>query len=131
MQTTKLIPDSRTVFHVCSTTKDSTEMKNKSLLASIRDKYHSGSMATIRWATGQSHLANALAKNNQEIAMTLDKVLTSRFHDHTNSSYDVIFDVSTSRGGFETILHAQKSNNKMDSATIPASSEEIWFVSDN
>lgn len=92
-QTTELILDSRSAFHLCSTQKEPEEVKNKIILASIREEYHLGSMTTIRWTPGQSHLADALTKDNQEIAKLLDGVMESGIHSHPDSSYTATSDL--------------------------------------
>lgn len=88
-QTTELIVDSKSTFHLCSTYTEPTEVKNKIILASIREEHHASSMATMRWTPGQSHLADALTKDNQVIARQLINVLSEGIHQHPESSYTV------------------------------------------
>lgn len=66
--------------------KEPEEIRNKIILVSIREEFHSSSMATIRWTPGQSHLADALTKVNPEIVKVVDIVMTSGTHNHTDSS---------------------------------------------
>lgn len=44
-------------------------------------------MAIVRWTPGQSHLADALTKDNSNIAELLDKMLTGGTHSHPELSY--------------------------------------------
>lgn len=67
-QTTKLILGSRSASHLCSAVKEPEESKNKIILALIKKERHSDSIDTIHRTLGQSHLADALTKDNQEIA---------------------------------------------------------------
>lgn len=85
-------------------------------------------MAVIRWTPGQSHLVDALTLDNQEIAMSFDKVLTSEFREHLDTSYAVTIDVFVTRDGFETGHHAHWSNNRKAPAAILAYSKETRFA---
>lgn len=93
-QTTELVLDSRSTFHLCSTMKEPEEIKNKLLLASIREEFNTGSMNTIRWTPGSTHLADALTKDNQEVARKLNEVLTSGKHSHPETSYVATSDIT-------------------------------------
>lgn len=92
-QKTELVLDSRSAVCLCSTTKEPEEVKNKLLLASIREEFNVTSMDTIRWTPGQTHLADALTKDNQTISKLLNAVLESGTHSHPTESYTVISDV--------------------------------------
>lgn len=93
VETTEWILDSRSAFYLCSTLKEPEEVKDRLLLASIREEYHQSSMSTIRWTPGSTDLADVLTKGSQEIAKRLDEVLASGQHQHPNSSYVATSDV--------------------------------------
>lgn len=61
-QTTVLVLDLRSAFHLSVTAKEPKEIQNKLLLASIREEFNTTSLADIRWTPGPTHLADALTE---------------------------------------------------------------------
>lgn len=128
MQMIEPILDSCTAFQLCSTSKEPEGTKNKLLLACIRGGYHSGSMATIRWTPRQLHLADDLTKGNLDIAISLDKVLTSASHDHHSASYAVTSNVPATWDGNTTSHHApSRYNGETPAATLRFTVEPLFI----
>lgn len=65
----------------------------KLLLASICEEIYLKSMSIIRWTPGQSHLADALSKDSQEIAVLLNIFLTTDQHSRPESLYVAVSDI--------------------------------------
>lgn len=85
--------DSRSAFHLYSTMRKPKEIKNEIMLESTKEEFYLDSMETICWTSGQSHLADALTIDKQEIAKTLNSVSTSGIHSYLKSSYTARSDV--------------------------------------
>lgn len=61
------------------------EVCNKKILVSFREMFNSDYTTTIRCILMQSHLADALTNDNQEIAKPSDHIETSEEHIHPDS----------------------------------------------
>ena len=78
----QLTIDSRSLFHLCTTTKEPTESLNKVDLAFIRELYDQGHLNIVRWSPGYCHIADGLTKENKTTASLLYKTLSDGQHAH-------------------------------------------------
>lgn len=67
--------------------KDAEGAKNKLQLSSVKKNLYLQSMSTIRWATGQSHIADTLTKGSQDISKLADAFLNCGHHSYPSPSY--------------------------------------------
>lgn len=88
-QTSELLLDSYTAFHLCSTHKNPEEARNELILTSISGEQYNGSMEIICWSPGQTHLADALTKDMQGTAKLVDTTFATWRNSHHDSSYIV------------------------------------------
>jgi len=79
---TELTTDSRSLYHLSTTTKEPEESINKVDLALIREAFDNGELQVIRWSPGYCHIVDGITKANKTTAALLSKTLRDGRHDH-------------------------------------------------
>lgn len=92
-QTTELFQDFRSTFRLCSTSKESEEVRSKTNLASNRQELNQILMDCIRLTSAQSHLAYTLTMENAVIGRQRNEVLQSCRRKYLESLYTVFSDI--------------------------------------
>ena len=78
----ELTTDSRSLFHLSTTTKEPEESLNKKDLAFIRESFDHGHLQVVRWAPGYCHIVDGITKDKKTTAALLIKTLQDGRHVH-------------------------------------------------
>lgn len=77
----ELFVDARALFDTITTLHEPREYRLRKTVARMRDAFESGELDCVTWIDGKSNLSDALTKNNAELSIRLNTMLSSGIWD--------------------------------------------------